>query len=283
MARTPTSSCCPAPFSVYTQVLETWIDGERVFDRTRDSDWAYQTGGFALADKTLLPRPAKSMTPPALAPLPALPAGMNDWQGHAKTFAVLAGRVHTVSHGSIDDGIVLVEEGKVKAVGKRGDVKLPAGIPVLRAAHVTPGLIDPFSVVGLSGALNYKKADQDQDELSDPNQADLRVLDSFNPNEPLLQFIREQGVTVIHATPGPSNVIGGQTGIFRTYGSTVDRMKVRFPAGLLVNLGEDPKSAHAGKFPATRMGVANLLRTSLLSAQHYSQKKSSARSLPPPT
>ena len=42
------------------------------------------------------------------------------------------------------------------------------------------------------------------------------MLDSFYPAEPLLQFIREQGVTVIHATPGTSNVLAGQTGaVFR--------------------------------------------------------------------
>jgi len=37
--------------------------------------------------------------------------------------------------------------------------------------------------------------------MSDPNQADLRVLDGFNPNEPLLEFLRSQGVTTIHAVP----------------------------------------------------------------------------------
>jgi len=113
---------------------------------------------------------------------------------------------------------VLVEDGKVKYAGPRAPFNIPDGTPVLTAAVVTPGLIDAHSVMGLSGALNLKKADQDQDETSDPNQADLRVLDGFNPNEPLLQFIREQGVTVIHALPGRANVIAGQSGIFRTHG-----------------------------------------------------------------
>ena len=271
-----------APFSVYTQVLETWIDGEKMFDRTRDSDWPYQTGGFAVADRARVPAPAKTMTPPAAGGLPELPKGTKEYDGNPKTYAVFAGRLHTVANGTIEEGVILVEDGKIKAVGKRGEVQLPANVPVLRAAHVTPGLIDAFSVVGLSGAMNLKRADQDQDELSDPNQADLRVLDSFNPNEPLLQFVREQGVTVLHATPGPANVIGGQTGIFRTYGTTAEKMKVRFPAGLLVNLGEEPKSTYPGKFPNTRMGVANLLRTTLIQAQAYAQKKGTAKEPPTP-
>ena len=54
--------------------------------------------------------------------------------------------------------------------------------------------------------------------MSDPNQADLRVLDGFNPHEPLLEFLAGNGVTVVHAMPGRANVIAGQTGIFRTDG-----------------------------------------------------------------
>src|SRR5207249_3595864 len=97
-----------------------------------------------------------------------------------KKLAVIAGTIYTVSGGVIHQGIVLVENGKITKVGKRADVAVPKGFPVVHAIAVTPGLIDAHSVVGLSGALNFKKADQDQDEMSDPNQADLRVMDSFN-------------------------------------------------------------------------------------------------------
>src|SRR5205085_9727045 len=119
--------------------------------------------------------------------------------------------------------------GKSRCVGRRAKFGLPAGTPVVTAAVVTPGLIDRHAVVPLSGALNNKKSDQDQDELSDPNQADLRVLDGFYPSEPLLEFVRQHGVTVVHAMPGPSNVIAGQSGIFRTFGRTAEQRTVRFP------------------------------------------------------
>ncbi len=272
-----------APFSVYTQVLATYIDGEKVFDRSQHEDWTYQAGGFALprSEKRLPPCPAPVAPPPAVL-APAVPAANGSLKDSPRRFAVYAGRLHTVGQGTIDDGVVLVEDGKVKHVGPRKDFELPAGVPVLSAAVVTPGLIDAHSVVGLSGALNFKKGDQDQDELSDPNQADLRVLDSFNPNEPLLQFVREQGVTVVHALPGRANAIAGQSGIFRTYGRTAEQMTVRFPAGLLVNLGEDPKSAYKGKAPSTRMGTANLVRTAFSQAQGYARKKESAKEPPTP-
>src|SRR5439155_5893323 len=114
------------------------------------------------------------------------------------------------------------------------------GARLIRVAEVTPGLIDAHSVIGLTGALNIP-ADQDQDEGSDPNQADLRALDGFNPDEPLLEYLRQNGVTVVHAVPGRVNVIAGQTGVFRTSGHTALAMTLKFPAGLLVNLGETPK------------------------------------------
>jgi imidazolonepropionase-like amidohydrolase len=275
------------PFSVYTQVLETHIGGEKVFDRSIHEDWTYQAGGFALRDQALLPKRADKLLPLPRAAAPALPKNAKPYEDAPKRWAVLAGRIHTVSGGTIEDGVVVIEDGKIVQVGKRTDVKLPAGMPVVTAAVVTPGLIDAHSVVGLSGALNYKKADQDQDELSDPNQADLRVLDSFNPAEPLLQFIREQGVTVIHATPGPANVIGGQTGIFRTHGRNAEQMALRFPAGVMVNLNETVKKTYEGRAPSTRMGTANLVRTAFAQAQAHARKRAAAKAkagvnYPPP-
>jgi imidazolonepropionase-like amidohydrolase len=272
-----------APFSVYTQVLETYIEGEKMFDRAQHEDWTYQAGGFALAkNDKLLPKKSGALKPLPAVKTPATPKDAPRYLDEPKKLAILAGRIHTVGKGDILDGIVLVEDGKIKQVGVQGQVVIPKDYAVVSAAVVTPGLIDAHSVVGLSGALNFKKGDQDQDETSDPNQADLRVMDSFYPNEPLLQFIREHGVTVVHALPGRMNVIAGQTGIFRTHGRTAEQMKVRFPAGMLVNLGEVPKSAYAGKLPGTRMGTANLLRNALSSAQSYAKKKQTAKEPPTP-
>jgi imidazolonepropionase-like amidohydrolase len=269
-----------APFSVYTQVLETYIEGEKMFDRSRHEDWCYQGGGFALADRQLVPKAV-----PALKALPRVEAPKFEPHPHldgaADSYVIFAKRVHTVANGTIEDAAIVVEKGKIKTVGSRKDVRVPAGMPALSAAVVTPGLIDAHSVVGLSGALNFKKADQDQDETSDPNQAELRVLDGFNPAEPLLQFIREQGVTVVHAMPGRANVLAGQTGIFRTHGRTAEQMTVRFPAGVLVNLGEVPKGAYSGRLPSTRMGTANLVRTALQKAENYAGKKKGGKDVDP--
>jgi imidazolonepropionase-like amidohydrolase len=252
------------PFSAYTQVLETFIDGKQVFERKRD--WPYQAGGFAVADKSRLPKlpePLKVNDGPkhGWGALPAPPAN----PAYGK-LVILAGRAYTVAGAPIEDCVIIIENGKIAAVGPKSDVKIPVDARQVMANVVTPGLIDAHTCVGLTGAFNVP-ADQDQDEASDPNQADLRALDGFNPDEPLLEYLRQNGVTVIHAMPGRVNVIAGQTGVFRTYGHTATAMALKFPAGLLVNLGETPKATYPGKGPLTRMAVASLLRTAFAQAR----------------
>jgi imidazolonepropionase-like amidohydrolase len=265
-----------APFSVYTHVLETYIDGKRVFDRARQQDWTYQAGGFALRDADRVPKPPAPVKAAAGAHRqPDAPPGAPKANGKPARMVIVAGRIHTVANGTITNGAILVEGGKIRYVGPREGFEYAAGTPVLTAREVTPGLIDAHAVVGATGLLNIP-ADQDHDELSDPNQADLRILDGFNPNEPLLQFVREQGVTVVHACPGRANVIAGQTGVFRTYGGSAEGMALRFPAGVLVNLGEVPKQSYPNKFPNTRMGTAGLVRTALAQSQSNERKRREA-------
>jgi imidazolonepropionase-like amidohydrolase len=264
------------PFSVYTQVVETYIEGVRVFDRGRQRDWAYQAGGFGLRDLDRLPRPPAPVTPQPPAKAAAAPKGAPGLDGTPARLAVFAGRIHTVGGGTLTDGALLIEDGKLRYVGPRARLDLPPGTPVLTAAVATPGLIDAHTVVGVSGQLNIP-ADQDQDETSDPNQAELRVLDSFNPGEPLLEFLRMHGVTVIHALPGRANVIAGQTGVFRTQGHSAEQMALRFPAGILVNLGEVPKQSYQNRLPTTRMGTAALVRAAFAQAQADGHKRAAAQ------
>ena len=101
-----------------------------------------------------------------------------------------AGRIHTAAGKPIENGLIAIRDGKITYVGPRADFKqLEHAGTVIAAAEVTPGLIDPMTCIGLSGAWNIP-ADQDQAEPSDPNQADLRVLDGFNPAEGLIEFAR---------------------------------------------------------------------------------------------
>ncbi|MFO0796904.1 MAG: amidohydrolase family protein [Gemmataceae bacterium] len=265
------------PFSTYTQVLETHIDGRKRFDRRTKADWVYQAGGFALPDAAKeLPAPF----PPTAAPKapPPVPGVSLPGPSNPKKVAIVAGRIHTAAGPAIERGAVLVEDGKVTAVLKAGELRIPIDFTLIKAAEVTPGLIDPFTTAGLSGAYNLPQ-DQDQDEPSDPNQSDLRALDGFNAKEPLLDFLRAQGTTIVHSTPGRVNPIAGRAGVFRSDGMTAEGAALVPVGALIVNLGEEPKAAK-GKGPGTRMAVAALVRRAFADAKAYGAKRAADAKTP---
>jgi imidazolonepropionase-like amidohydrolase len=257
------------PFSVYTKVLETWIDGKKVFDAKNESQRPYRDGGFALPNGIEPPKVPEGKPLPPVKPVDKT-AGRPAKAGPAP-LVIRADRIHTAAGRPIPNGLIFIEGGKVRAVGSITELVVPENATVLRAKEVTPGLIDPMTCIGLSGAWNIP-ADQDQDEPSDPNQADLRVLDGFNPAEPLIEFARANGVTVLHTTPGRVNVIAGATGVFRCRGATAEDAALNKSFAVLVNLGESPKAAFKDKGPTTRMAVAGIVRKAFADAQGYAAK-----------
>lgn len=191
-------------------------------------------------------------------------AGLAPARAGADTLVVEAERLLPVAGPPVANGVVWIEDGRIRAVGPAAEVPAPAGAPRLRAAVATPGLVDAHTSVGLAGAQNVP-AVNDQDEATDPRQAELRALDAFNPDDPLLRWVLEHGVTVVQSGPGPVNPIAGQAGIFRTHGRSADAMVVRFPSAVVFNLGDDPKLVYGerGEFPSTRMGTAAIVRRAL--------------------
>ena len=189
----------------------------------------------------------------------------------AQTIAVSGKTIHTVSQaGTIQDGVILIQDGRIAQVGPAAEVMIPSEAERFVAEVITPGFIDAHSVVGLSGWHNVL-ADQDQDELTAPNQAELRAIDGFNPADPLLAYLLRHGVTVIQAGPGHGNPIGGQAGIFKTAGTTVEAMTIRFPSAMIFTLGESPKKVYGKRkhTPMTRMGTAAFIRQALTDARVY--------------
>jgi len=247
------------PFGAYTRVLGTWIEGEKVFDRaTSLRRWL---GGWHARDRL----PAEDFV---VRDAPAsVKAPKTDLPQDAKTFVLRAALLHTGLQ-TIADGAVLVENGRIRAVGR--DVNAPEGTPVFRAAHVTPGLIDAHGSAGLSGIFNVA-ADQDLAEKTDNNQAALRVIDGFNPREELVRYLLRHGVTLIQAVPGPTEPIAGQAGIFRTDRETAADATVKFPSAMVFNLGEAVKKGDGA--PGTRMGIAAIIRKALSEAGQEPEEK----------
>jgi len=172
----------------------------------------------------------------------------------APPLAILGGTIYTMNGPPLFAGVVLLADGKVQAVGPAGVVAIPAGATVLKAAVVTPGLIDAHCVIGLSGHLNQKQ-DQDQLDTSTAMQPELRAIDAYNPQERLIEWVRGFGVTTLHTGHAPGALISGQTMIVKTFGKTVEEATVRPTAMVAVTLGDAGRAAGKDaekKSPGTR-------------------------------
>lgn len=187
--------------------------------------------------------------------------------------AVKAGILHTMGGERIEDGVVLIESGKITAVGPSSRVEIPDGYEVISAQVVTPGLIDAHTVVGLAGALNQDH-DQDQLENSSPIQPQLRAFDAYNPKERLVSWLRSFGVTTIHTGHGPGNLISGQTMVTKTVDDLGEERVLLPVASVAATLGS--AATEAGKAPGTRSKAVAMLRAKLLAAQEYEQKQAAA-------
>jgi imidazolonepropionase-like amidohydrolase len=193
----------------------------------------------------------------------------------AADMAVLAGRIHTQAGDAIEDGVILIRDGRVAAVGRRGEIDLPPGIRRLEAAVVTPGLIDARTVVGLAGYMNQPH-DQDQLERSAPMQPQLRATDAYNARERLVDWLRGLGVTTLHTGHGPGALISGQTMIVKTRGGNVDEAMLKSPAMLAAHLGPGAFGAENGS-PGTRAKQIALLRQQLIKAGEYRDQRARAK------
>jgi imidazolonepropionase-like amidohydrolase len=142
------------------------------------------------------------------------------------TVAVRGGTVWTMAGEPIADGVVLVRDGKIAAVGRAADVVVPAGVQVLRAAVVTPGLIDAHATVGLTGMRNVPH-DQDHVDRSSSMQPELRAIDAFQARDELVAYLRGFGITTVHTGHSPNALISGQTMVVKTHGRSVERDVVK--------------------------------------------------------
>ena len=189
----------------------------------------------------------------------------------AAQVAVRAETLHTVSGPPIQNAVVIAgADGKIEWVGPAADANIPDGVEVLEAAVVTPGLVDPHSVVGLSGALNSNVGpvrDQDQLERSSPIQPDLRAIDAYDANETLVEWVRSYGVTTLHTGHGPGALVSGQTMIAKTRGRNVDQATL-VPARMLAATLGNAVSSNFESPGTSSKGVA-MLRGALIGAQEY--------------
>ena len=188
--------------------------------------------------------------------------------------AITNGSLWTITNGVIEGGTVLVEDGKITALGT--DLLIPDDAEIIDAAEkiVMPGLIDAHTHVGIFGdGIGWDHADGN--EMTDPVTPHLRALDAVHPEDIAFRELLEAGVTTVLTGPGSANLIGGQWICIKTIPTpNIEEMILMEPAGMKMALGENPRRVYGGqkKSPATRMGNAALLRAALVNAQNYQDK-----------
>jgi imidazolonepropionase-like amidohydrolase len=178
--------------------------------------------------------------------------------------------IMTATNGVIRKGTLLINNGVIEAVGD--NVKLPKDTEVLNVKDqvLIPGMIDAHTHLGLR--QDGVSADQsDEDEVGDPVVPHIRAIDAINPEDIAFRDALMGGVTTVGVMPGSYNVVCGQPAAVKVSGRTVEEMLLRAPVGMKVSFGDRPKHVYGGlkKSPMTRMGIAAILRESLIRAQNY--------------
>ncbi|HEX6343982.1 amidohydrolase [Umezawaea sp.] len=191
--------------------------------------------------------------------------------------AITGGYVVPVDGDPIEGGTVLVQDGKIVAVGT--DVEVPDGVEVVDAAGswVLPGFVEAHGHMGVHEE-GEGWAGQDTNEMTDPNGARMRALDAINPDDLGFRDALSGGVTTAVVKPGSGNPIGGRTVAVKMWGRTVDEMLIREPVSVKSALGENPKRVYGDqtKIPSTRQGVAAVIRDAFTRAQDYRAKREHA-------
>jgi imidazolonepropionase-like amidohydrolase len=159
--------------------------------------------------------------------------------------------------GEIENGDILIENGRIAAVGQ--GLEAPEGATVVDASgrYITPGVIDIHSHLG-DYPTPYVDAHSDGNELTQPNTAEVWAEHSVWPQDPGFARALAGGVTTLHVLPGSGNLFGGRGITLRNVPSrTVQGMKFpEAPYTLKMACGENPARVYGGRgsSPATDMG-----------------------------
>jgi imidazolonepropionase-like amidohydrolase len=186
------------------------------------------------------------------------------------------GKLLTVSHGVIENGVLVMDAGKIRALGTGASVKLPKNAKVIDVAGMTvyPGLIDSETSLGLT-EISAESSTNDRIELSDEIMPHMHVYDAFHAESELIPVTRLNGITNAIVAPDNNDTLPGQDSFVQLAGpSALEMLLVRDIAMPLNFTGEQRRneSREKRKFPETRMGMAAQLRQAFLDAQDYQQR-----------
>ncbi len=185
------------------------------------------------------------------------------------------GTIHDAVNPQPYEADIALRDGKIAAIGPNLAPLEGEEMIDLSGKQVYPGFVDAHSHLGLDG---YGKGMEgiDYNEMGDIVSAQLRGIDSFNPQEQSIGMALAGGVTTAGVGPGSANVLGGTFFAVKTWGNCVDDMVVRNPVAMKCAFGENPKRCYREKGDSARMTTAAKLRDMLFQARDYLMRKEAA-------
>ncbi len=188
-----------------------------------------------------------------------------------------------IKNGTVHDGVhregfqadILVEDGKIKAIGENLEIPGDAEVVDADGLQVYPGFVEAHGHIGLDGyGIGYEG--MDYNEMNDILSPQMRGIDGVKPMDPAFPKAAAAGVTCVCVGPGSANVLGGTFTTIKTVGKRVDDMVVRDGVAMKCAFGENPKRVYRDKKDSSRMTTAALLRETLFKAGEYMEKKEAA-------
>jgi imidazolonepropionase-like amidohydrolase len=182
--------------------------------------------------------------------------------------AIVGGKLLTITHGTIENGVLLMEAGKITAAGPAASVKVPKGATIVDAKGMTvyPGLIASETTLGLS-EVESDEVNNDLAETSDEIFPQMHVYDAFHAETERIPIARFNGITNAIVAPEAADTMPGQESFIQLAGHDRGQMLLTRDIALEMNFGNGPK--RRGKYPSTRMGEISQLRQAFIDAQEY--------------
>ncbi|MFT5500979.1 MAG: imidazolonepropionase-like amidohydrolase [Woeseiaceae bacterium] len=186
----------------------------------------------------------------------------------AETTAFVGATIMPVSDDPIEDGVLIVEDGKIRALGTPGSVRIPRDAVLIDVANsvIIPGLVDTHSHIGEPAGA----------DRSSPIQPEARVLDSINVRDAGFKRALAGGITTVNLMSGSGHLMSGQTIYVKLReGNAIETIAYKkengsVDGGMKMANGSNPR--RDPPFPGTRAKAASLVRQKYVAAQEYMKK-----------
>src|SRR5579863_7848065 len=195
---------------------------------------------------------------------------------NGETIVLRGGKLLTVSHGVIENGVLVMQNGKITAVGPAGSTSIPRDAKIIDVSGMTvyPGLIDSETHLGLT-EISADQMTNDLIEMSDEIMPHMHVYDAFHAETALILVARINGITNAIVAPSNQDTLPGQDSFIQLAGSSSEEMLMVRDVAMPLNFtGRQRRNEGAFqnyRFPSTRMGMASQLRQAFLDALRFEQ------------